>query len=208
MPLYNSLPDVFRRLAGDVTFYLSGSIGELRQYTKLYDLPDQVAGRAIISTEIEAKGRCLVSLVEDHHADLDDLKFTMAHELTHCIDMRLGTTTNTDTDFLESFFADVNKSTRAKIVADGFEHYIEPQEAVAQAVAYFIVPNSSRQQVVAKWDADFPTVNAQVYQMLTASKINVAARGKPSAPAPSTNADYLMCPPGHDFDFGEGKCRS
>jgi hypothetical protein len=207
VPLYNSLPESFRDLSGGVTFYLSGTIGEMRQYTKLYGLSDQVAGKATISKELDPKGRCLVSLVEDHHADLNDLKFTMAHELTHCIDIRLGTTTNTD--FLESFFADVNKKTRAKIVADGFEHYIEPEEALAEAVAYYIVPNSSRQKVVAKWDADFPTVNAQVYQMLTAIKVNVAARGQqPSSPPPSSNADYLMCPIGHDFDFGEGKCRS
>jgi hypothetical protein len=190
VPMYYSLAEPFRGAAGPVTFFLSGTIGELRKFTQVYDAPDNIAGHAFIAQQGEAKGRCIVSLVENVHQSVDDLKFTMAHELTHCIDMRLGTTTRTD--FLEAFFADVNKNTRAAIVAHGFEHYIEPEEALAEAVAYYIVPapsSSYRVKAREQWDIDFANVNAKVYEMLTSIKVNVSARSPQAAMSPGASVN-------------------
>jgi len=190
-PMYYSLPEIFRQMTGAVTFSLSGTVGELRKYTQMYDAPDQMAGRAFIMQQGEFKGRCVVSLVENAHADLTDLKFTIAHEMTHCIDGRLGTSGNTE--YLETFFQDVNKNTRKKVIADGFEHYIEPEEALAEAVAYFIVPDvDSPSRNRAQWDADFPNVNAKIYELLTSIKINVSYRTpKPAAPNAKDTAENI-----------------
>lgn len=175
MPLYQSLPLNYKNAAGPVAFYASGTIGELRKFSRNYDLPDQMVGRAFVQDSGPGKGVCTISLVEKDVGDIDEyLRHVMAHELAHCIDFRNRTTTRDD--LLRAFYKDVTDETKPIIVSHDNGHYAESAiEAFAEAMAYFVTPVPD--EMAETWAKDFPNVNSVVSKMLSDIGVRPIAYG-------------------------------
>ena len=110
---------------------------------------------------------CSVNLMPNPKVP-EELPAVLVHELGHCLDFRheLGHSM----PVMEAFFLDSTKDTKQKLIDDGFGYFTtEPQEAFAQAVSHYLVP--SERVNYAKWELDWPHLNAHVRKLLDDAKI-------------------------------------
>ncbi len=161
---YLNLPQAFRNSVGPVGIFTFANIADFRRVTKVYEARDGAVGYSISVDFKDGNGfYCRVALIGQ-----DDLASTLAHELGHCVDFRhkIGHSM----PLMEAFFLDSTKDTRAKLIEDGFGYYTtEPQEAFAQAISHYLTP--SVRENYAKWEADWPHLNAHVRKLLDDAKI-------------------------------------
>ncbi len=161
---YQNLPQAFRDSVGPVGIFTFASIADFRRITQIYGARDAAVGYSVPVDFKDVKGfYCRVALIGQ-----DDLASTLVHELGHCVDFRhkIGHSM----PLMEAFFQDSTKDTKEKLIDDGFGYYTtEPQEAFAQAISHYLVP--SIHDDYAKWEADWPNLNAHVRTLLDDAKI-------------------------------------
>ena len=182
---YTDLPRALTSSAGSMVFYVSNTIGEFRKFSGLYDAPDGMDGKAFLDTEPKnvTYGACKVSLITANMPTIGYLAYTMAHELAHCVDLRVNVTGRDD--FMRALYKDVkDDETKEQIAAHGLGHYTNPKEAWAEAVAQMVidVPDALHDQFL----KDFPATNAVVADILRKAGIEpfdyIARKAKNAAP--------------------------
>ena len=166
--IYMNLPKVFRDAIGPVSISTFANIADYRRVRQAYDAGDSYEG---YTYTVPMKDRddfyCSVNLMPNPNVP-NELPSVLVHELGHCLDFRhkIGHSM----PIMEAFFLDSTKDTKAKLIADGFGYFTtEPQEAFAQAVSHYLV--ASIRIDYAKWEADWPHLNAKVREMLDAGKV-------------------------------------
>jgi hypothetical protein len=166
--IYMNLPIAFRNVIGPVAISTFSNIGDYRRIRQAYDAEDGYEGYTYMVPMKDINDRyCSVNLMPNPNVP-NELPAVLVHELGHCIDFRnnLGHSM----PVMEAFFLDSTKETKEKLIKDGFGYFTtEPQEAFAQAISHYLVP--SVRVDYAKWEADWPHLNAQVRQMLEETKI-------------------------------------
>jgi hypothetical protein len=163
---YLNLPQAFRNAVGPVAIHTYASIADFRRIQQVYDANDTVEG---LSTTVEMKDRkdffCHVNLIPNMPSDMPSV---LVHELGHCVDFRRKI--GHSMPLMEAFFLDSTKETKDKLIEDGFGYFTtEPQEAFAQAISHYLV--ASVRIDYAKWEADWPHLNAHVRKLLDDAKI-------------------------------------